>query len=669
MYRVKIINNNTETIIHEPVADREAPHLLNLQLKETLSLAEQLNFDIPFGNIGYNLITPLVSKIKIIDTRDNSTVFIGRVLNPKDGMDNDGKFINNIECEGAINYLNDSNTRRWHFGDQTPTQILQYLLDQHNSKADDSRKIQLGTIQLTQHITVDTNYESTLNAIITKMHNILGGDFRVRETNGVLYLDYLFAQGTDSNTIFKIGANLKQIIREYDSTDVVTRLIPLGYGEGINQLDITSVNNNVEYIDDANAINTYGLIEGVATNKDIQNANTLLIYGQNVLNEKKQPKLIIDTSAIDRSVLSAYATEKYNLGDTIRVLVDFIGIDVLARVIERERDLINSPWDPKLTISTRPISLSDQLIDLKQRNMNLENCPQGCTYIDTYGYAENIDENHSFHLPIWLSPDILYVNRVRLHIDSQKYRAYEKGMADAGDVTTSSGASSKATSDSGGGSTQTSSSGGGSTQTSSSGGGGTQTSSSGGGSTQTSSSGGGINATSGVAAGYVSNNWYFNSSIAKYVLGLNGQYIIQEDLAHSHNVTVSDHTHSVSIPNHTHSVSIPDHTHSVSIPDHTHSVEIPSHSHGMEHTHEITIPSHTHEIEYGIFEDTYPADVAVKINGTTIPNINLSEGGTVDTDISYYVGNPGSTYDLEVTSSRNGRVNVWVSIQAFIQIK
>lgn len=649
MYRVIITNLGDETIIHEPGASKQLPHILSSKYKEVLSLAEEFSFTVPYDNPGYNLIEGLMTKVKVIDTRDNSVVFTGRVLDTKDGMGSDGKFTINVVCEGALNYLNDSQTRRWHFQNQTPQQILTYLLNQHNLKVDDNRKIQVGTIQITQHITIDTNYETTLNSIITKLHNILGGDFKIRETNGTLYLDYLTSQGVDNGVTIQIGVNASKLIREYDPKDIITRAIPMGYGEGINQLNITSVNNGVEYIE---VESKYGVIEGLVTNKDIQNANTLKIYGQTVLNEKKQPKLIIDTSAIDRSVKAQYSMEKYELGDTLRILSSILNIDVYARVIERERDLINSPWDPTLTISTRPITLSDQIIELKQRNMNLENCPQGSTYIDTFGYAENIDENHSFQLPIWLSPDILYVNRVRLHIDSQKYRAYEKGLKGGGATTTSTGPSSKTTSDNGGQSTQTSSSGGGSTQTSSSAGQSTQTSSNGGGATVSVKF---WRATSGFDIGPPSE--------------LDHQWVEVVPVGSTQGVDLFSLDHQHMIGNHNHDVTTPSHQHNVTIPVHQHDVTIPSHSHGMDHNHQITIPDHTHDIEYGIFEDTHPSDVQVKINGSVIPDINLSEGGSLDTDISQYVGTPGETYNLEVTSSRNGRVNVWVSVQAFIQIK
>ena len=72
------------------------------------------------------------------------------------------------------------------------------------------------------------------------------------------------------------------------------------------------------------------------------------------------------------------------------------------------------------------------------------------------------------------------------------------------------------------------------------------------------------------------------------------------------------------------------------------------------HTHDVTIPVHVHEIKYGIFEEDH-VSVQIKINGVVITGgVSLSDGGSLDMDISSYVGIPGETYKLEVTLSRNG---------------
>jgi phage minor structural protein len=540
VYKVCIYNNGIETIIHYPSSDKDIPHLLTLPLKESLSKPEQLSFIIPFNNPGYSLIEGLRTKVKVFDVRDNSIAFSGRIIPTKDGMSSDGNFNKEITCEGALAYLNDTHTRRWSFINQTPAQILTYILNEHNNKVDTARQITLGTVQPTQALTINTNFETSLNAIITKVRNVLSGDIRVRETSGVLYLDYLTAQGANNGVEIRLRHNLKEIIREYDPTDIVTRVIPLGYGEGINQLDIASVNSGVEYLEDTTSINQYGVIEGVPTNKDIQNAATLKIWGQTVLNEKKQPKLSYQQTALDLSVLTGRENEKYELGDTIHTKVEILNIDVYSRVIERERNLLNEPWNPRLTLSTRPISLTDQIIDLKQRNLTLENAPQGNTYIDTFGYAENIDAIHPFKLPIWLSPDIININRVRLHIDGQRYRAYEIGADNNIQVT-------------------------------------------------------------------------------------NGEATTSSEVTFG---------------------------------------EGHMHYYGM-----VTYP-HTHPIKYGIVEDalSIPQNCIIKIDGIQVAGA-FSGLFSEDIDITQFVSTPGQTYQIEISSSQNARVNVWVSIQAFIQTK
>lgn len=581
MYAVSIFNGSVETVIHYPSADKDTPHLLTIPFKEILSQPDQLAFTLLSNNPGYNLVTGLTTRIKVTDTRDNSIVFSGRVIPAKSNMAN-GEFTKDVACEGALAYLNDTHSRRWKLTNQTPAQALTYLLDQHNAKVDATRQIFLGTVTVTQPITIDTNYETTLGAIISKVHNVLGGDLRVRETAGILYLDYLEAIGANNGTVIKLGYNMKDLIEEWDPSEIVTRLIPLGYGEGINQLGISGVNGGVEYLDNADSIATYGVIESVVTNKDIQDAATLKVYGNTVLSQKNQPRLTISTSSLDLSVLAGHEGEKYGNGDTLSILNDVMGIDVLARVIERSMDLL-APWNPALVISTRPIRLSDQIIQLKQKNQSLENAPQGSTFIDTFGYAENIDATHSFQLPIWISPDIINVNRVRLHVDSQRFRAYETANADGGGIT--------------------------------------KTSTSGGGSTETSDS------------DSTTQTWHLTGAWSiPDVMELAG------DPLHAHGLVPHDHPHA----------------HTITIPD---------------HTHDTVLLDHTHTIDYGIFEDTYPTGVQIKINGVVIPGITLVDGGSLDMDITQYIGISGTTYNLEVTSNRNGRVNVWVSVQAFIQIK
>jgi len=535
MYKISIYNYGFENVIHYPSASKETPHIMASDLQEKLSQADNLTLTIPYNNSGYNSSKELSTKVKVSKISDNTIVFTGRILNIKDGMSSSGEFTKECICESALGYMNDSHSRRTTYTNQNPTAILTSLLARHNATVDSTRQIQLGIIQLTQNITISYNYETVLNAII-KIRNILGGDLLVRETGGVLFLDYLMQQGSNNGVQIRLGHNQKSLINEYNAADIITRLIPLGYGSGINQLDITSVNSGLDYIDNIDAKAKYGVIEGQGTNADIQDAGTLKIWGTTQLSENSQPALSVSCDMLDLSTIGI--DNPLDLGDTAEIINNVMNFDVFARVIEKATDLL-APYNPKIVINTKPIKLSDNVVSLKQRTLSLENAPQGNTYIDTFGYAENIDSTHPFTLPIWISPDIIFINRVRLHIDGQRYRGYEVG------------------------------------------------------------------------------------SDAPIRTDENTYYTAQE----------------VAVAN-------------------------------TPHMHQYGLVAHVHSTKYGIIEDdmSIPFNCIVKINGVEIagPFYDLF---SQDIDITSYINTPGETYQLEVSNDKNARVNVWVSIQAFIQAK
>lgn len=610
MFEVKLINLGVETVIHYPSPDKNITHLPSLSLKESLSMPEQLGFTILHNNPGYGLVNGLKTKVKVTDLRDNSVVFSGRVIPLKSSMSSEGEFSKEITCEGALSYLNDTSTRRWKYINDSPLVILSSILGQHNSKVEVSRRIQIGTVELTQPLTIQTNYETSLNAIITKVRNILGGDLVVRETAGVLYLDYLTAQGTNNEVVIRLGYNLKDMAIDYDPIDIVTRVIPLGYGEGIHQLGIKKVNSNIEYIEDAPAITAYGVIEGVATNIDIQHAATLKIYGQKVLNEKKQIKLVYSISQLDLSVLAGHESEKYGLGDSIHTICSVMGIDVYARVIERSRDLLNTPWNPSLVISTRPIRLSTLIVDLKQRNNSLEQAPQGSTCIFPMVKAENADSTHPITFDLDIPKETINIDRVYINLHGRKYRAYEKGTANSG----------------------------GSTESSTSGGGGTSTSASGGGSTSGASS---------VSTSEASDTVVSITNVNSDTDNADGPGSHYHGFNFTHSHLVDPHIHGMA------------HTHQISA--HSHDVSIPS------HTHDIDIPSHFHSIDYGIYESTFPKNVKIKVRGVDI-GVNYAGDSAIDeydidiTDKVLFGNNK-----IEISTEQEGRIDAIIYTQIFIQ--
>ena len=88
--------------------------------------------------------------------------------------------------------------------------------------------------------------------------------------------------------------NKSTVTVEIDTIGIVNRVYPLGYGE----LNIKEVNNGFAYIEDKESISKYGLREFVWVDKFLKDANLLKNNAQDLLNERKEPKVKIGTKEI-----------------------------------------------------------------------------------------------------------------------------------------------------------------------------------------------------------------------------------------------------------------------------------------------------------------------------------------------------------------------------------
>lgn len=140
MYKAILINENTETIIHYPDNKKDTPKLNKLELKEKVSEVDSLSFDNYINNEGYNKIFELTTRIKVIDVRDNTTRFIGRILNADEKMDSSGLFYKEILCESAMSYLTDTKVRNAIVATSSIDFITQ-ILNKHNAKVTVDKQI------------------------------------------------------------------------------------------------------------------------------------------------------------------------------------------------------------------------------------------------------------------------------------------------------------------------------------------------------------------------------------------------------------------------------------------------------------------------------------------------------------------------------------------------
>ncbi|MBE6067772.1 MAG: hypothetical protein E7211_08780 [Clostridium lundense] len=377
MYQVSVLNNNVETIIHYPTADTEVPHLNKLDLKEGLSMVDSLSFSLYPNNQGYDKVFELTTKVKVIDLRDNSIRFIGRVLSIDEKMDSGGVFCKEILCEGGLSYLNDTKTRSETFLGST-SDFISFLLNKHNAKVEDAKKIQVGNIDIIGSVAYTCDFKTTL-ADILAIKEKLGGDIRVRETNGFLYLDWL--QSFSNNTIeVTLGLNMKEMIKHKDITSLGTRIIPLG----ANNLTIESINGGLDYIEDINAETVYGVLEKAVEYREITDPIELYNKALEDLPNHTQPLYLLESGALDLSFITGNKAEQFVLGDDLHIFNPIMAVDSVYKVVALDLDLLK-PYDPKLTIANFPVKLTTAINDLRKSTVSNDGVYNGVQVGDSFG--------------------------------------------------------------------------------------------------------------------------------------------------------------------------------------------------------------------------------------------------------------------------------------------
>ncbi|MCL2215761.1 MAG: phage tail protein [Defluviitaleaceae bacterium] len=455
--------------------------------------------------------------------------------------------------------------------------------------------------------------------------------------------------------------NMQGVTKNMDVKNLVTRIYPLGYGEGDNQLTIASVNNGVPFLD-ADTIPIYGVKQSIWTDRRFENADSLMATGSQMLEELKHPYVSYSVESIDLFKRTHDEFDEFREGKMVRVIDRADGIDLDTRIMEIYKPDVTTA-DIVVVIANKDRNVAGSIAALQERARINETYAQGSETPQHIPFADNAEPGFPAVFEFFIDAGMVNINQARLRVRLEPYRAFSRAIRGGGGVTS--------TTSSGGGTTQTSTSGGGTTATTTqqntlthtttqqavqspttsttstqtpttstqaqqaattqNGGGGTSGASN---QTVTGSGGFGTGQHTGYAGSFINfstvsstpsqHNHTINQHQHSYQLiahthGMAHTHIIS---AHSHQLTIPGHSHTVTIPGHSHSVTIPAHSHSVTIPAHGHSVTIPAHSHNVTippHDHGITLPDHTHDIEFGIVTGERAESISIRVDGNTVP--------------------------------------------------
>ena len=279
MFKITLYNDNEMVIIHEPYASKTKRKIKTGQVTLGINTIDTFSFSLYPNNQGFNKLYDYKTEIRVFDTKNKKNVFDGRILQSKKSMTDSGLIYKEITCESLMGYLCDSKQPYIEEKNWSTLGLFTTLINNHNAQVESKKYINLGNISYLSsedNIYIGIQRENTWDAIKTKLIDKIGGEVKVyRHSDGNIYIDYVEKFGEYKTTSICLKRNMKSIDNESDPSSFVTRLIPLGAKikeivtdtngntsekESDQRIDITSVNNGLNYIDDIEAKKKYGII-------------------------------------------------------------------------------------------------------------------------------------------------------------------------------------------------------------------------------------------------------------------------------------------------------------------------------------------------------------------------------------------------------------------------
>lgn len=484
----------------------------------------------------------------------------------------------------------------------TTENTLKYIVEKQTTK-----HWKLGRVDFTRYFHYKWENETLLRALFSIPRPFDVAYQWTWDTTKYPWTLNLIEPPTQAEIEIRYGHNMKEIEREEEPNDLVNRIYPLGYGEGVNQLDITNVHpDGLPYIEDEESIQKYGLVARPWIDRRFEDDESLYNTAKAMLKDLSIPRVSYKVSAADLSKLTDYPISKFYNGMIVRIIDDDFGTFDARIVVNSKADVKGAPGDIDIEIANKKKDIAGTIADLNDRQRVNESYAQGATNLDSRDYVGNADPHYPAVIRFFVPEEAVKINKLKLNYLVDKFRAHSRATKGGGAIATS------------------------------------VTSSAGGGTTATSTSGG---AHRHEVFRFNSNNpptltkrQYFAHTNADFATSVNLETAEQVNLLTFEEAGA--HSHSVSIPNHTHDLS-------------------------------IELPNHTHDIEYGIFEGPQATALEVEVDGNKIEGLGVNEDGIdiipyLATDSQGKITR-GAWHEVKITPNSLTRIEASIYMQFFIK--
>lgn len=347
------------SILHDP---KKNIFLTSPRLVMEENCAGSLEFDIPPDHPQINNVRRLKCAVSVY--RDGEEIWCGRPVEEQTSF----LGMKHVYCEGLLSALHDTIQEPGEYHDNSVTQWITTLLSRHRAQIDPTYHYRPffypGIIDVEDNLYRYTNYETTLECINEKLIERLGGHLRMRryDTSTLqgysFYLDYLKDYPKTSQQVIRFGQNLLDYVKNFDSADFCTVLVPLGATlEGESDidalekyLDVSSKNGGSIYVQNDSLVNLYGKIVKVVRWEDVTTASELLSKAKAYLAEMQYDNMQLEVTAVDFHLADS-GVDAIDLLDEIRVVSPPHGLDRYFPVTRMEIPL-DDPANMVLTLGS-----------------------------------------------------------------------------------------------------------------------------------------------------------------------------------------------------------------------------------------------------------------------------------------------------------------------------
>ena len=404
LYTVRLRNmketNRPRYLLHDPLTPNTQCRLKKATLTKELNKIDSFVFEMYYTHPHYNKIKLHTSFIEVdaresdlyIDDPDEFYIkFDGRVIKITENMDEDGLLYKTIVCENVLGCLIDTiqpyTPETLYEGDPEHNitgleQFIQVLIDNHNAQCDTYTQIDLFYTDVQTHETNNNvykglNYQTTYETITEKLVDVFGGEiFAEYDRQDCTIQFYYFTEmNARYRTKINLGRNMKHITQTKDTTEVITKLIPLGCklkdengNETEERLTIEEVNDGNNFLISQGYYDLYGSVTKTVIFDDVTTATILKQKGADYLADNNSLILTTELGAIN---LYELGIDEYNFirGDYTFVTHELFNINQWLRINKVVVNCLN-PIDTTLSLDKKHQMFSDIVTNLQKEQTN-----------------------------------------------------------------------------------------------------------------------------------------------------------------------------------------------------------------------------------------------------------------------------------------------------------